>query len=265
MKKTINNTGSVDDAVIIKELKQALLASQNNFKQLFNNTSVPKWIYNRDSLWLLQVNEAALKKYEYTEEEFLKMTILKMSPRKEIQKLILYNEFMKTTRESFSVMGFHRKKNGEKIHVETTYVNIEYKEKACVLVSSIDVDEKIKLHEKITLLGVNRQQKITLAVINGQEKERDDIGKELHENISQLLATAKIYMGLAHTNGSEGISFIGQAEKILVHAINDIRALSNSLIPSTLKMISFKQSLNSLFETYLLSNKIRINSVTIQL
>ena len=33
--------------------------------------------------------------------------------------------------------------------------------------------------------------------LSGQERERNALGKELHDNISQILATAKIYLGMA--------------------------------------------------------------------
>ena len=258
MEKTIHITESESDTIVIERLKKALLVSENNFKQLFNSSPVPQWIYDIGLLRLLLVNDAAIKKFEYSAEEFLDMTILEMAPPEEVQQLMLYHEFMKTTNEPFSVMGLHRKRNSEIVLAETTYVNIKYKDQPCVLVSSSDSAEKIKLEEKISSLKVNRQQKITLEVINGQEKERDQIGKELHENISQLLATAKIYLGLARSNGHPGVPFIGQAEKILLNAINEIKSLSNSLVPSTLKLISFKQSLQGLFETYLVNKPFNI-------
>jgi len=236
-----------------------LIASEKNFKELFNSCNIPQWIYDTHSLGLLFVNDAAIKQYGYSEDEFLNMTILEIAPDEEVQKLILYNEFIKTTNEPLSVVNFNRKKNSENVLVETTYVNIIYKEEPCVLVSAIDINEKNKLEEKISLLKVNRQQKITLATINGHEKERDQISKKLHDNINQLLVSAKIYLRLTRSNEHLRTDFIDEAESILQKAITETRLLADSLVPSTMKFIGFKDSLKSLFETYLVNQTFKIN------
>ena len=165
---------------------------------------------------------------------------------------------MKTTNEPFSIVNPHRKKNSERLLVETTSVNINYKEKTCVLVTSSDITEKIKLEEKISLLKVTRQQKITQATINGQEMEREEIGRELHDNINQQLAAAKLYLESARSNEPLRIDFIDRAEKMLAKVINEIRSLSNSLVPPTLKDIGFKDSLKELFETYMVTQPFKI-------
>jgi PAS domain-containing protein len=99
MPKEINEIESPDNQTIIKRLKEDLCASESNFRQLFDSSHVPQWMYDTDSLLLILVNDAAINKYGYSEEEFLRMTILQIASHEEAQKLILYNEFMKTTKE----------------------------------------------------------------------------------------------------------------------------------------------------------------------
>ena len=74
----MNKIGSIDDMIIIKGLKEDLRASEKSFKQLFNCSHVPQWIYDRDSLLFLYVNDAAIRQYGYSAEEFLNMTILEI-------------------------------------------------------------------------------------------------------------------------------------------------------------------------------------------
>ena len=250
LEKKLGKIESIDEMIVVKSLKQALVSSEINFKHLFNSGHVPQWLYDLDSFRILFVNDAAIKEYGYSAEEFLNMTILEIAPQEEIQKLVLYTEFMKTTNEPFSVINFNRKKNDESVLVESTYVNIKFNGLPTVLVTSKDIAEKIKHEEKISLLKVTRQQKITLATINGQERERDQLGKELNENINQLLASAKLYLGLSRSNKQSRIDFIDEAEKYLIKAIKEIRSLSTSLVPATLELIGFKGSLDQLCETY---------------
>src|ERR1700730_8103450 len=259
LKKIENIIEPTQEKRVIEGLREALLSYEKNFKQLFNSRPIPQWIYDLSSMRILFVNDAAIKLYGYSAEEFLNMTILEIVAQEEIQKWILYNEFIKTTNEPLSVVNFNRTKNDESLLVETTFINIDYNEQPTVLITSSDMAEKIKHEEKISSLKVARQQKITLATINGQERERDQLGKELNENINQLLATAKIYLGLSRSNGKIKIDNIDQAEIFLLKAINEIRSLSNSLVPATLELLGFRKSLTQLFETYLANETFNIH------
>ncbi len=59
------------------------------------------------------------------------------------------------------------------------------------LVAVSDVTEKIKLQKKLTELKVLEQKKIAQATFVALEKERSFIGKELHDNVKQILTSAK--------------------------------------------------------------------------
>ena len=66
-------------------------------------------------------------------------------------------------------------------------------------------------------------------------------------------------MGLARSNGQLRVDFIDQAEKILLKAITEIRSISNSLVPASLKLIGFKDSLKDLVKTYLVAKTFKIH------
>ena len=44
---------------------------------------------------------------------------------------------------------------------------------------------------------INKQKEIVKAVILAQEKERNHLGQELLDNINQMLASTKLYLGIA--------------------------------------------------------------------
>jgi PAS domain S-box-containing protein len=253
-----NYITSTDESAILNRLKCDLSESKNNFIRLFNSSIIPQWIYATSSLKLLIANEAAIKQYGYTGEEFSQMTILQMAPEDDNKKVILFNEFLKTTNTHFTVVGFHLKKNGESIAVETTYINLQYEQQACVLVSSMDITDKIRNEEKILLAKLTRQRKITRLAINGQEFERDYIWRELHDSIIQQLAASKMYLGISKANGEIKLDFLNKAENILLNVIIETRSLANSLIPATLKIINFTSSLKNLIAIYRTSHTFEI-------
>jgi two-component system sensor histidine kinase UhpB len=68
-----------------------------------------------------------------------------------------------------------------------------------------------------------------------QEKEREEIGKELHDNINQILASTKLYLELAR--GENRGLFPEAIEKSYENinlAMGEIRQLSKQLVPPTL-------------------------------
>jgi PAS domain S-box-containing protein len=51
-------------------------------------SAVPMWIFDRRTLDILEVNEAATEAYGYSRSEFLKMTILDFRPSEDIPRVL---------------------------------------------------------------------------------------------------------------------------------------------------------------------------------
>src|SRR6185437_8693848 len=80
----------------------------------------------------------------------------------------------------------------------------EIKGEKCLIGTAVDITQLTQAKEALHQLEqeamgqkVLEQKKISRAIINAQEKERTYIGRELHDNVNQLLASTRIYLGLA--------------------------------------------------------------------
>jgi len=93
-------------------------------------------------------------------------------------------------------------------------------------------------------------KEITKAQIMGQEKERQVIGVELHDNINQQLTTVKLYLDVAKTNDEARVNLIERSEKVLQSVIDEIRDLCKSLTPPTLKDIGLAEAIQELIDSY---------------
>src|SRR6476659_4542707 len=51
------------------------------YQQLFESSPMPLWVYDLETLRILDVNEVACRKYGYTRDEFLSMSILDIRPQ----------------------------------------------------------------------------------------------------------------------------------------------------------------------------------------
>ncbi|WP_207423879.1 PAS domain-containing protein [Desertivirga brevis] len=62
--------------VLLAIHKKKLCISEEQYKYLFFSNPNPMWIYDLGTLNFLECNNAAVRQYGYSEEEFKKMTIL---------------------------------------------------------------------------------------------------------------------------------------------------------------------------------------------
>ena len=77
-----------------------------------------------------------------------------------------------------------------------------------------------------------------------------DIGKELHDNIGQQLTTVKLFLDLAKTSSTpENEDMIAMAVKGIADVINEVRAISRSLVPPSLSDLGFIDSVNDLIDS----------------
>lgn len=106
-----------------------------------------------------------------------------------------------------------------------------------------DISEKIKLERQLAREIKEKQHYITAAAIKAQEKERAYLGEELHDNINQILATARLYMDCAIADDQKRVNFIEEGKGFINTAIKEIRTLSNSLIPQPSKEIGVQEAI----------------------
>jgi signal transduction histidine kinase len=95
---------------------------------------------------------------------------------------------------------------------------------------------------------VNRQNHIAKAAIRAHEKERLEIGKELRENVNQMLACVKHYLNYSLSHDEDRVSVIRKSITTLDNCIEEIRELSGSLTPPSLGDLGVKQAIRDLLE-----------------
>ena len=86
-------------------------------------------------------------------------------------------------------------------------------------------------------------------VFNAQEGERKKLGEELHDNVNQLLGVIKLYIEHAQVNPAAKDEMLKKSSEYLMQVINEIRALSKSLISPTLQDIGLIASIHEMIES----------------
>ena len=124
--------------------------------------------------------------------------------------------------------------------------------------SMMDITERKELERKLVKQEVDKQKLVAQAVVNAQEKERAEIGKELHDNVNQILSTARLYLELAKSDENQRINLINRSYDNIYDAINEIRSISRSLVPPSIGDIGLIESIEDLVENIKATKKLYI-------
>jgi PAS domain-containing protein len=68
--------------------KNALAESEKRYRLLFENNPLPMWVYDAETLEILEVNEAAVAQYQYPRSEFLQLSIKEIRPAEDVPLLL---------------------------------------------------------------------------------------------------------------------------------------------------------------------------------
>jgi signal transduction histidine kinase len=106
---------------------------------------------------------------------------------------------------------------------------------------------------------IEKQKEISRATLTAQELERHELGKELHDNVNQILSTSKLYLDSSfyNTNGQRE-QLIVRSRDLINMAIEALRKLSRSLAPPSLGDLTLQESVEDLVSDYNLAHDARI-------
>jgi two-component system, NarL family, sensor histidine kinase UhpB len=222
-------------ALQVKKSQDDLEKEAQKYKLLFEKNPMPMWIFSKSTLDVIDVNEAAIEHYGYSRDEFLKLNSKNLRPEEDIEKYLAQanKELHQTTRKG---TWRNKKKDGTIIMVDIIADDIIYKDKPARLILANDVTEKLKAEAELSRQFFLRQKLITETTMQAQEKEREEIGKELHDNINQILAATKLYLEIVLTGNQELLPAAAKKSYENVNlAITEIRQLSKQLVPPALE------------------------------
>jgi PAS domain S-box-containing protein len=132
----------------LRSAEDALRESEEQYRLFFDANAEPMWVYDRDTLAILAVNEAAIAHYGYSRGEFTSMTIADLRPEMDVEKL---KEALKDPTYGFQMRRpwRHRLKDGTTISVEVSSNDIMFLGKRARLVLAADVTERQRAEDAL--------------------------------------------------------------------------------------------------------------------
>ena len=233
-----------DDITEKKIAEKKLLDAELQYRTLFEQSPDGICVIDYKTLLPLEFNEKIHNQLGYSREEFsqLKISDYEIIDTPDVIKARA-KKIMNEGNDNF--LSRHKTKNGDIRDVLITIQKIFLHGKPVLYAIFRDVTDKIKLEKALKQQEIDQQRQIMEATISGQEKEKNELGKELHDNINQLLAAAKLYLGIAKKKQAVAtdIDPVGKSYEYVNIAIEEIRKLSHSLVAPTLGNAGLQESL----------------------
>ncbi len=126
----------------------ALAESEERCRILLNRNPLPLFVFDRETLRYLTVNDAAVAHYGYTRDEFHRMTVVDLRPAEDRPRLI--REIEHGARGLAAIGRWrHLLKNGTLIHVDVYAHDLVYGGRAARIVLAVDVSEQLRAHDDL--------------------------------------------------------------------------------------------------------------------
>jgi PAS domain S-box-containing protein len=132
----------------LEEEMQDGLSGDAGYRMLFEASPVPTWVYDAETLQFLAVNDAAVRHYGWSREQFLAMKITEIRPPDEVEALlkgIRGGGVGSPLRETWR----HQRRDGSLIDVEISAGRIAFEGRDAALVVARDVTERRELQERL--------------------------------------------------------------------------------------------------------------------
>jgi two-component system cell cycle sensor histidine kinase/response regulator CckA len=174
-----------------KNAERLLRESEQEYRLLFHGNPNPMWVFDLDTLKILQVNEAAIQHYGYSREEFLSMSLADVrvvddqSAPREKREHILKKE-IQASRERKCVWQ-HRRKDSSLITVEAKWNPITFQGRFAALTLVNDITAQRRLEEQ---LRQSQKMEAIGQLAGGVAHDFNNILTVIHGHASLLVASA---------------------------------------------------------------------------
>lgn len=239
-----------------RSIEAALIESRERFFHLIQNLNIGVILCDAEGLIQL-CNQTCLELFHIQEEELIGRSVFSTDYiiTDENSKPLIKDEY--PIAEAFRNKAVVRNciigvATIDRTHTIWLQVNVQpvlEKEDQLkhVICSFVDITEQRNLSLQLKQQEQQKQKQLMQATIDGQERERSEISRELHDNISQHLTTTRLYLEVVKDK-TEGhvLEMIAEAHKGLMYIINVIRSLSQTLAPPELRDIGLVESIRDL-------------------
>jgi PAS domain S-box-containing protein len=285
---TQRSVASLIDITSRKRAEEILRESEEKYRLLFSSETDAITLFDLETRRILDANDAAIELYGYSKNEFLNLTVDRISREKEKTEAGIAKAMDEGAIRI--PLRWDKRKNGEVFPVEISAGVFEWRGRKLMCAIARDITERIKAEESMrehqaelerrvkerTADLTRAQEKLTSELkmrkeaMNNllsyqdrlrslaseltltEERERRRIATYLHHNIGHALALARIRLdSLRSSISSPDIACsLDEATEIIKSTIEEVRSLTFELSPPVLHELGFEVAVDWLAEQF---------------
>jgi signal transduction histidine kinase len=213
-------------AAKLQQLVDRIDPQAGRYRMLFETSPLPMWVVDDETLGFLAVNDAAVRLYGYSREEFLAMRAEAFLPRTGSGSVF---------RGAFR----HARKGGEPLDVDAVGHLVGWRGRPARLVVINDISERLRA--QAALRALSRR------LLEVQEEERARLARDLHDDIGQALTALKIQVESLRLVLGEASqrTRVDECVDTIQSTLERVRQLSLSLRPPQLDDLGLAAALRS--------------------
>jgi PAS domain S-box-containing protein len=227
--------GILNDITDRKLSEQKIIESEKRYRILFESNPLPMWVYDIKTLKFLAVNDAAIRHYGYSSQEFLSMTLKDIRPAEDV--LLLMADVEKVDAKlGKPIVRRHLKKDGTVIDVEIVSHGLSFAGRLSRLVLANDITERKKSERIILELNETLEKKVVerTSELNAVNRELEafsysvshDLRAPLRAMDGFSLALLEDYEDKLDDEGKNYLQRVRSASQKMAHLIDDLLTLS---------------------------------------
>src|SRR5690606_21392876 len=119
-----------------------------------------------------------------------------------------------------------------------------------------------RLQEQLFRQQRNEQLKLTSTALQAEEKARTEIGRELHDNVNQILVGTKLYLSMINSDFEKNKSLVVECLQSIQSAIDENRKIAHNLVTPDFENRDLLMRIRELTEPMMYAMDIKLDFVT---
>jgi PAS domain S-box-containing protein len=240
------------------QAEEALLQSEEKYRQLFENESDAVMIFDAETRQFEDANPATLNLFGYSKTEFLQLTVEGTSAEKDKTRTSVGKVIQDDSQSAKVPLRYFKRKDGSVFPGEISAGKFISGNRKKIIGAVRDITDRLQAENKIRAL--NQQ------LIKAQENERNRIAGHLHDHVAQDLSSLKIGLETLFDHQCEVPAEIGtkicELSKILQDSISAVRDLSYDLHPPGMDQLGLVRTVNQYCEDFSEKNDVSVDFYT---
>ncbi|HZI89896.1 MAG TPA: ATP-binding protein [Candidatus Polarisedimenticolia bacterium] len=235
-------------------------ARQAQYEALFEILPHPVWVLDRATLRFLAANLAAVEHFGYTREALLGMTFPDLHSPEEA--MTLRQRLQRSGAEGSSTWR-HRTGTGKMVLTRVTWLPIGFDRIPGILMVADATPQPVRQLVLEVEKSRARLQAVSWQLVRLQERQREEIARELHDEVGQLLTGLKFILATreeAERSGGAGpaVHLDDQPMAIVNELMARVRNLSMDLRPPMLEEMGLVPTLEWYFHRFTSRNGVQV-------